>query len=596
MGYGIDGIGAQLMDVFSHRRDVTNEKVAKDLVPRFQAEHGRAPNQRELASLMDKANLRTRKGKDGVIDWGEITRGWQAKAAQKAGVDLASLYRRVSCLGRNGSAPRDAGPELTRDEITRVAQKALEKCSRENSKWTRADLIANLGRELPRRAGDPASQAGLLEEIADGALAGEFGQVVCLEAPEAARVPPSLRRADGRSVYQRHGGVKYATRVQLSREEKLVAQASACGGPFMSPEDAARQLGATVAELEAALGEQPGAEAAVTGNGLRMDQAAAAFHVLTSGRRVEVIVGPAGSGKTHVLAGIGRAWTRGRVVGITPSQSSRDVLAAAGVAESYNFAQFLGHLKDQRGALGPVKLSSGDLIVMDEASMFGNPDFADIVDYAAKAGVKVAVALDHQQLQAVENGGGASLVTRIQGYVQLPEPVRFTEQWERSASLGLREGKISALADYAEHGRIRAGTAEEILKAAARAYVAHTLEGRDALLIARSHELRREACRRVRGDLQHLGLVARDGPSVEIADGQRATVGDLIVCTDNDRAVDAGEGKTLANMHVLRIESVTPDGPVVRRMLGADPQTRAHGGPRRRSCFPGTRRPSWRTR
>jgi ATP-dependent exoDNAse (exonuclease V) alpha subunit len=234
-----------------------------------------------------------------------------------------------------------------------------------------------------------------------------------------------------------------------------------------------------------------------------------------------------------------------------------------------------------------VELSRGDLIVMDEASMFSNPDFADIVDYAARIGVKVAVALDHQQLQAVENGGGASLVTRKQGYVQLPEPVRFSEQWERSASLGLREGKVSALADYAEHGRIRAGTAEEILEAAAQAYVAHTLEGRDSLLIARSHELRREACRRVRDDLQHLGTVARDGPSVEIADGQRATVGDLIVCTDNDYSVDAGEGNTLANMNVLRIEAVTSAGPAVRRMLGPDPHTQAPRWTEESFLFPG---------
>jgi hypothetical protein len=174
-----------------------------------------------------------------------------------------------------------------------------------------------------------------------------------------------------------------------------------------------------------------------------------------------------------------------------------------------------------------------------------------------------------------------------QGYVQLPEPVRFSQQWERSASLGLREGKVSALADYAEHGRIRAGTAEEILEAAAQAYVAHTLEGRDSLLIARSHELRREACRRVRDDLQHLGTVARDGPSVEIADGQRATVGDLLVCTDNDHSVDAGEGNTLANMHVLRIEAVSPVGPVVRRMLGPDPQTQAPRWTEESFLFPG---------
>jgi hypothetical protein len=216
-----------------------------------------------------------------------------------------------------------------------------------------------------------------------------------------------------------------------------------------------------------------------------------------------------------------------------------------------------------------------------------NPDFADIVDYAARAGVKVAVALDHQQLQAVENGGGASLVTRTQGHAQLLEPVRFREEWERSASLGLREGKAAALADYAEHGRIRAGTAEEILEATAQAYVAHTLEGKNSLVIARSHELRRELCRRVRDDLQHLGLVARDGPSIEIADGQRATVGDLIVCTDNDHTVDAGEGETLANMHVLRIEAITAQGPVVRRMLDADEQTQAPHWTAEAFLFPG---------
>src|SRR5262249_38227553 len=154
---------------------------------------------------------------------------------------------------------RDTGPELTQDDITRAAQKALEACSRENSKWTRADLIANIGRVLPRRAADPAGQALLLEELADRALAAEFGPVVCLEAPEAAPVPASLRRADGRSVYQRHGGVKYATKVQLSREEKLVAQAGARGGPAMSVARAARELGAQVADLEAALHRPPDA-------------------------------------------------------------------------------------------------------------------------------------------------------------------------------------------------------------------------------------------------------------------------------------------------------------------------------------------------
>jgi hypothetical protein len=129
-----------------------------------------------------------------------------------------------------------------------------------------------------------------IEELDDPSR--EFGQVLCLEAPEAAPVPQSLRRTDGRSGYQRHGGIKITTRVQLSREEQIATHAGSRGGPSMSREDAARALGATAAELTAALHEQREAETRTAAGGLRMDQAAAAFHVLTSDRRIEV-VGPA---------------------------------------------------------------------------------------------------------------------------------------------------------------------------------------------------------------------------------------------------------------------------------------------------------------
>ena len=37
-------------------------------------------------------------------------------------------------------------------------------------------------------------------------------------------VPASLLRADGRSIYQRHGGVRYATRAQVAMEERMLMQ------------------------------------------------------------------------------------------------------------------------------------------------------------------------------------------------------------------------------------------------------------------------------------------------------------------------------------------------------------------------------------
>ncbi len=194
-------------------------------------------------------------------------------------------------------------------------------------------------------------------------------------------------------------------------------------------------LGADLAQLEAALAGRaldareprgaPDAPRPRTHTGLRDDQAAAALAVLTDGRCVSVINAPAGAGKTWVLAAAGKAWAAtglGRVIGITPSQSARNTLAA-GVPESYNTAQFLGHLPGRRGARGPVQLRPGDLVLMDEASMVAPPDLTDVVTQAAAAGAKVILAGDTQQLQAVENGGGMSLLAGALGYAQLTEPV-----------------------------------------------------------------------------------------------------------------------------------------------------------------------------
>jgi ATP-dependent exoDNAse (exonuclease V) alpha subunit len=307
---------------------------------------------------------------------------------------------------------------------------------------------------------------------------------------------------------------------------------------------------------------------------LREDQAAAALSVLTDGKRVSVINAPAGSGKTRVLAEAGHAWESaglGPVIGITPSQSARNTLAA-GIPVSCNTARFLGHLPGQRGARGPVAIAPGTLLSVDEASMISGPDLADLINLAEATDSKVILAGDTGQLQAVENGGGMALLAAELGYVQLAEPVRFRAGWEQAASLRLRGGDVSVLAGYDQHARIHGGEPEQMLDAAAAAYVALTADGTDTLLMAADHALRRELSRRIRDDLIHLGQV-QPGPTVPIADGTQASPGDLIVCTRNDHTVEAGEpGRTLANGDLLRIEAVTGDGLLVRRALDADPQ------------------------
>jgi ATP-dependent exoDNAse (exonuclease V) alpha subunit len=155
-----------------------------------------------------------------------------------------------------------------------------------------------------------------------------------------------------------------------------------------------------------------------------------------------------------------------------------------------------------------VEVRPGDLVLADEASMISNPDLADVVAYVARRDAKLVLAGDAQQLQAVENGGGMSLLARRLGYAQLAEPVRFSAAWEREASLRFRAGDTSVLAEYDAHGRILAGAPEDMVDEAARRYVALILDGKDVLLMAQDHAHRRELCRRIRGELKYLGLVS----------------------------------------------------------------------------------------
>jgi hypothetical protein len=568
-GFEIAGISGEMMRLFSTRREsITTATRAR--AAQFEQRYGRAPSQRELAQLAQAATFATRTAKTATLDAGEMHAGWADKLARTLGIPLASVAPSVWHTARTRSPVSDSV------ELARAAQKAVALAQQEKSAWTRADVIKYLGRVVPRTGMNPPAAAALLENLADRALGSEFDPVICLEAPEPAEVPRGLLRADGRSVYQRHGGTRYATRAQLAMEEGILTQARAATAPRLTDAQAAHALGADPAQLHAALtGQAHGTQDTRTGSGLRADQAAAAMSVLTDGVRVSVINAPAGSGKTRVLAEVARAWTAaglGQVTGITASQSARNTLAA-GVPVSFNSAQFLGHLPGRRGARGPAETGPRPLLLIDEASMMTGPDLADLITYAEARGGKVILAGDTSQLQAVQNGGGMSLLADMLGYVKLTDPVRFRNSWERNASLRLRAGDTMVLAEYDQHGRVSGGDPEQMLDAAAAAYVALTVNGTDTLLMAADHALRRELSRRIRDDLISLGIV-HDSPAVPVGGGAQASPGDLIIATRNDHAIEAGElGLTLANGDLLRIEAITDAGLVVRRALDADPAT-----------------------
>jgi hypothetical protein len=570
-GNEIRGITQAQMDAYSTRTAQVHAKE-RELAQAWQRRHGRAPTSRERLHIANAATLQSRAGKHaGAIDWDALARKWDATL----GGQLAGIAPAVSnARGPDPHTPtpdggREPGGPPSREEQARMLAKAVVLVSDKHPAWTRHDLIKHLALVMPPETRQMSPQAAreLLLGLADEAVSSRSGDVVCLEAPEWPPLPASLRRElDGRSVYTRPGVARYATTAQLTLEDTLVAHAQTQGAPRLPSEVAARRLGVDPAALEAQLhGRACDVRGPSAPRGLRMDQAAAVWHVLTSARTVEIITGPAGTGKTRVLAATARAWD-GPVIGTATSQNATNELRAAGIAVAANTTRLLAALTDGR-------IPPGSLIAVDEGSMVSMAHLAALVQYAARNGCKLVLAGDQEQLAAVEGGGAMGLLADRLGYVQLAEPVRFAAEWERAASLRLRAGDATALDDYDQHGRIRGGSPDQAMDQAARAYVASYLDGRDVLLMAADWARCRELSQRIRGDLIRLGRVDR-GRAVRIAGGADASAGDLIICRRNDHTLQAGEpGRALANGDILRIEAITRGGLIVRRLLDPDPAT-----------------------
>jgi conjugative relaxase-like TrwC/TraI family protein len=593
-GFEIKGISQELMEEFSSRRKTISAHVA-EAARQYEREHGRAPSQAMLNRMAQRANLATRAGKGhGAFDVAQLHAGWAAQLREATdpalrGEQLHDVAPRVSNLGGGAAAARRRAPDddpggagyaaLSRREAERTARKALSRLQAKKSAWTRSDLIQYLGWSLPAERRAAASPA-LLVGLADRCLAGEFGPVACLEAPQFPRVPDDLRRADGRSVYQPHGGTLYALIAQLDLEEQMMAAAAAPGAPRLSADQSARLLGADPAQLRGDLREPAHCDAlrARVGCGLTRAQAAAAHHAMTDPCRVSVILAPAGSGKTTIAGQIAAAFrTHGHVVfGTAASQNATTVLQEAIGGQAANLAKFLGHSGDgERGKFGlSHELPAGSVVLLDEASLASLPDITDVTGHAAAHGWKIIVIGDSEQLAAVERGGGLRLLAARLGYAELPHALRFREIWEQEASIRLRAGDVTVLEEYDDHGRITGAPLEEALEQARHGYVAAVLDGLDPLLMAASRDTCREVGRRIREDLIHHGYVERSA-EVALRDGQVASRGDLIICRENSKTLAGEPGRMLTNGDVMQVLDVAPDRMMVRRLMHCDLDTGA---------------------
>ena len=290
--------------------------------------------------------------------------------------------------------------------------------------WSMAQLRFEVHRALPVLEASIDGPA-VVDEVARLAVSGRSGTgVVQVTAPDVTDVTSlGVRASDGGSIYRPPNEERYCTLAHLDVEEQILAAAKRTVPQLVSREQA---------------------RAAVERTGLTAEQRDAVAMMLTATAATAVLVAPAGAGKSHTMAEFARLWTTftgRRVIGLTTSTNAARVLAHEGLAESYNIAQFLGKTEGSDELRRPVPLHRDDVLVLDEASQLTTADLALIGEAARQAGARIIATGDTAQLGAVEAGGMFRLLAREVPAAELHEVRRFDAEWERHASIRLRDGR-----------------------------------------------------------------------------------------------------------------------------------------------------------
>ncbi|RJT87274.1 hypothetical protein D6T64_16050 [Cryobacterium melibiosiphilum] len=415
--WAVRGVPEALVAEFSTRSrhiDVETDR----LIEAYVAGHGRHPSAVTITKLRAQATLATRPAKQ-VHSLAQLTAAWRERAGRVLGRDALVVMGDPVVLHAE-DLPLSALEALGLSVMTAVSEK--------RATWRHWNLIAEASRQsMPYRFASASDREAVVGLIADAAERASLRRT----PPELAVSPAAFQREDGTSVFRPKHSVVFTSTELLEAEARLLARAALVTAPRVTvPDSVARR-------------RLPG------GGVLAADQLAALSAVAGSGRVVDVLVGPAGAGKTTAMNALRRAWESahgaGSVVGLAPSAAAATVLATDLGITTENLAKWWhSHLADG------TTFRPGQLVIIDEASLAGTLPLDRVTALAAAAGVKVLLVGDHAQLQSVDAGGAFSLLVHDRPDApELLDVHRFVHEWEKVASLGLRQGSPESIDAYA---------------------------------------------------------------------------------------------------------------------------------------------------
>jgi hypothetical protein len=489
---------------------------------------GREPTPRERWRLEREAVVDSRPHKSHSIDAEVLHAGW-AEQTQRFGLDPDRVV--------DDAVDRvDARRSLSGEEASDVLHRAMDSIVERQSSWRPTELHREVAAAVPT---DLAVGAGPLVEWIEQS-AGHLGASHCVDLSRPIPDGAMLRR-DGRPVSESAIDRALTTNGVLDQEAGLIEWAD-------------RRLGS--------LEEDHDGLAVETTH--HTDPQRTAASAVAGGAELVLVVGPAGTGKTTALApAVEQLRIDGRAVfGVAPSAAAAEVLAIETGVEADTVDKLLIEHNLVRRPDHRFDLPSGATVIVDEAGMIPTAKLAELAALADQRSWRVVLVGDPQQFSAVGRGGMFGLTVDTFGAIELDSVHRFTNAWERDASLGLRRGDVDVLDLYDSHERLCGGPSTEMERNAIHSWWRHRQAGDEVLLMAPTNETVAVLNERAQLIRIHAGEIDPDGRHATIAGG-RVLVGDEIATRHNDRRLRTDRGEMVRNRATWTVDRIGSDGSLV---------------------------------
>ncbi|TBD07991.1 Ti-type conjugative transfer relaxase TraA (plasmid) [Rhizobium ruizarguesonis] len=465
--------------------------------------------------------------------------GITIEPTEHVGVHATQIERHGGAVSRARISPQSA--ERNAETIRRRPDEILKLITNEKSVFSRYDIARALHRYIND---DPQT------------FQNTFASVMASKA--LVELKP-----DSSGVRGRDGEARYST-VEMVAIEGAMATSAVAMKTRQNHGVFKRHVDAAIADQDRSI-QAAGASPA---QGLSAEQRQAIEHV-TGPAQIAVVIGFAGAGKSTMLAAARQAWeAQGyRVHGAALAGKAAEGLEQSSGISSRTLASWEYSWQADRS-----RLNARDVFVIDEGGMVASRQLARFVDEVKRAGAKLVLVGDHEQLQAIGAGAPFRAIAEAVGHAQLSEVRRQRTDWQKQASIDFASHRTAeGLTAYKAHGNIQLkANREDVLKAIIADYVADRSAHPDDTRIAMAH--RRDDVRAInagiRAQLQERGELAKaNNPSgdkgeelsYQTNNGKRSFArGDRIVFLENDRDLAVKNGM------LGEVIAVAPDAIQVR--------------------------------